>query len=98
MRTQQDEAPLLTPNVLICSVGTEIFYRTAGGSLLPDKAWDAHLDAGWDRGAAEAVAAAIPQLKRQVRGCVCTCGAQGAVCIRLVARYHPQPHGSSASP
>lgn len=26
----QSEAPLLTPNVLICSVGTEIFYRQAG--------------------------------------------------------------------
>lgn len=62
----QDEAPLLNPNVLICSVGTEIFYRTADGSLVPDQAWEAYLDQGWDRAAVEAVAAKFPQLKQQV--------------------------------
>lgn len=62
----QDEAPLLNPNVLICSVGTEIFYRTAEGSLVPDQSWEAYLDQGWDRAAVEAVAARLPQLKQQV--------------------------------
>jgi hypothetical protein len=63
----QDEAPLLNPNVLICSVGTEIFYRTSDGTLVPDQSWEAYLDKGWDRAAVEAIAAKIPQLKQQVR-------------------------------
>lgn len=67
----QDEAPLLNPNVLICSVGTEIFYRTADGSLVPDQAWEAYLDQGWDRASVEGVAAKFPQLKQQVRGLPC---------------------------
>lgn len=62
----QDEAPLLTPNVLICSVGSEIFYRAADGRLLPDAAWEARLDQGWDRAAVEGVTSSIPQLRRQV--------------------------------
>jgi hypothetical protein len=62
----QDAAPLLTPNVLICSVGTEIFYRTADGTLLPDQAWEAYLDQGWDKAAVQALAANIPQLAPQV--------------------------------
>jgi hypothetical protein len=53
-------------------VGTEIFYRTSSGELLPDAAWETHLDRGWDRAAVEAVAAGIPQLKRQVR-CAVLC-------------------------
>jgi uncharacterized protein YukE len=52
--------------MLICSVGTEIFYRTADGSLVPDQAWQAYLDKGWDRAAVESVAAKFPQLKQQV--------------------------------
>lgn len=64
--TTQDEVPLLNPNVLICSVGTEIFYRGPDGQLLPDHAWEAYLDKGWDRAAVEAIAAQIPQLKPQV--------------------------------
>lgn len=62
----QDEAPLLTPNVLICSVGTEIFYRGPDGRLLPDDAWETYLDQGWDRAAVQAVAAKITQLTPQV--------------------------------
>eukprot|EP00775_Hariotina_reticulata_P009955 gene9955-10110_t len=61
-----DEAPLLNPNVLICSVGTEIFYRAPDGQLLPDQAWEAYLDQGWDRAAVERIAAQIPQLTPQV--------------------------------
>ncbi|GBF89226.1 hypothetical protein Rsub_02103 [Raphidocelis subcapitata] len=61
-----DEAPLLAPDVLICSVGTELFYRTPSGAYEPDGSWEAVLDAGWDRDAAAAVAARLPQLKPQV--------------------------------
>lgn len=56
----------MNPNVLICSVGTEIFYRTADGTLVPDQAWEAYLDQGWDRSAVESIAAQFPQLKQQV--------------------------------
>jgi hypothetical protein len=65
----QDEAPLLTPNVLICSVGTEIFYRTADGTLQPDQAWEAYLDQGWDKAAVQALVGNIPQLAPQVGLC-----------------------------
>jgi hypothetical protein len=69
--TTQDEAPLLTPNVLICSVGTEIFYRTADGTLLPDQAWEKYLDNGWDRARVQALVTEVaPQLTPQVRLCV----------------------------
>lgn len=61
----------MNPNVLICSVGTEIFYRTAEGGLVPDQSWEAHLDKGWDRAAVEAEAAKYPQLKPQVCWYVC---------------------------
>ncbi|KAF8068240.1 SPP1 [Scenedesmus sp. PABB004] len=61
-----DEAPLLNPDVLICSVGTEIFYRAPDGAWRPDTAWTAHLDRGWDRDAVAAVAGAVPQLTPQV--------------------------------
>ncbi|EFJ47149.1 hypothetical protein VOLCADRAFT_46722, partial [Volvox carteri f. nagariensis] len=54
-----EEAPLLTPAVLICSVGTEIFY-------LPDAEWEALLDQGWDRQRVLQVAAGFPELRKQV--------------------------------
>ncbi|KAI8467278.1 MAG: sucrose-6F-phosphate phosphohydrolase-domain-containing protein [Monoraphidium minutum] len=61
-----DEAPLLTPDILICSVGTELFYRVPGTTtLVPDSSWEAELDNGWDRGAVAAVAARHPRLKPQ---------------------------------
>jgi hypothetical protein len=75
----QDEAPLLTPNVLICSVGTEIFYRTADGSLQPDQAWEAYLDKGWDREAVQELVAKLPQLKPQVCSVMFFC----ALCCEL---------------
>lgn len=61
----QEEAPLLVPDVLVCSVGTEIFFETAGEA---DKEWSAELDRGWDREGALAAAAAIPALKPQASG------------------------------
>eukprot|EP00878_Enallax_costatus_P000447 GHUV01000538.1.p1 GENE.GHUV01000538.1~~GHUV01000538.1.p1 ORF type:complete len:517 (+),score=116.35 GHUV01000538.1:170-1552(+) len=60
------EAPLLNPNVLICSVGTEIFYRGPDGTLVPDTAWTSYLDKGWDREKVQQLAAQIPALKPQV--------------------------------
>ena len=44
----RDEAPLLTPDLLICSVGTEIYLRTPDG-LQVDEEWNAELDKGWNR-------------------------------------------------
>ena len=60
----QKEAPLLTPDVLVCSVGTEIFFESTGEA---DKEWAAELDRGWDRSGAVAAAGAIPELKQQAR-------------------------------
>ena len=42
------EAPLLTPDLLICSVGTEIYVRTDSGEEV-DAEWNAELDKGWNR-------------------------------------------------
>jgi sucrose-6-phosphatase len=42
------DAPLLTPDLLICSVGTEIYQKTASG-LEIDAEWYAELDMGWNR-------------------------------------------------
>jgi hypothetical protein len=59
----QEEAPLLVPDVLVCSVGTEIFFESTGE---PDKAWQEVLDRGWNRAGAIAAAEAIPELQPQV--------------------------------
>ena len=63
----QDEAPLLTPHILICSVGTEVFFlqhpqrqHVSDGAGSKQQArpcyvaaadWEASLDEGWDRAA-----------------------------------------------
>lgn len=60
----QKEAPLLVPDVLVCSVGTEIFFESAGEA---DKEWGAELDQGWNRQGALDIAAGFPELKQQVR-------------------------------
>lgn len=63
---RQGEAPLLlVPDVLVCSVGTEIFFESSGQA---DQQWAAQLDQGWDRASAVAAAEAIPELKAQVIG------------------------------
>jgi hypothetical protein len=82
----QETTPLLTPQILICSVGSEIFYLTPEGRLVQDRAWEAALDAGWDRGAVQAIAAGLPQLKPQVRrgeGDVVCCIYRRNVCVIL---------------
>ena len=56
----QAETPLLTPDILVCSVGTEILLRGVA-----DADWEAHLDEGWDRDRAAAVASRFPELVLQ---------------------------------
>ena len=64
MDTVQREVPLLAvPDVLVCSVGTEIFLESTGGA---DEGWQRVLDEGWDHSAAVAAAEGIPELKPQV--------------------------------
>jgi hypothetical protein len=62
----QKEVPLGNPDVLVCSVGTEIFFEHEGASPEPDKKWIDVLNQGWDRDAAVKAAAGFPQLKMQV--------------------------------
>lgn len=44
----RSEVPLLTPDIAITSVGTEIVY---GDTLEADAGWTKELDQGWDRNA-----------------------------------------------
>eukprot|EP00884_Botryococcus_braunii_P008077 jgi/Botrbrau1/17270/Bobra.0015s0028.1 len=59
------EVPLGNPDVLVCSVGTEIFFEHEGADAEPDRKWFEALDVGWDRDAALAAAAAFPELRLQ---------------------------------
>ncbi|KAL4520971.1 hypothetical protein Ndes2526B_g00149 [Nannochloris sp. 'desiccata'] len=54
------EAPLLTPDILVCSVGTEILLNGVS-----DPEWEAFLDQGWDRDTAAAVGSRFPELVLQ---------------------------------
>jgi sucrose-6-phosphatase len=45
----RQEAPLLTPDLLICSVGTEIYCKAANGEQQLDAEWNAELEKGWNR-------------------------------------------------
>ncbi|KAA6424811.1 MAG: sucrose phosphate phosphatase [Trebouxia sp. A1-2] len=64
----RDEVPLGVPDVLICSVGTEIFFEkpgSDGAEPQPDKKWTQLLDQGWNRKAALEAAAQLSELKPQ---------------------------------
>lgn len=71
--------PLLSPNVLICSVGSEILYLDPPtGQYIPDHNWEEHLNEGgaWDRQKVANIVAKMPQLKMQVcvlQGFQCEC-------------------------
>jgi len=70
--------PLGVPDVLICSVGTEIFFEkpgSDGAEPQPDKKWTQLLDQGWNRKAALEAAAQLNELKPQV-------------CLLKVINYH----------
>nr|WP_199339330.1 HAD-IIB family hydrolase [Nostoc sp. FACHB-892] len=57
-----DEKTLLEPDVLICAVGTEIYY---GGSNTPDSKWSDKLSEGWDKGLVVQISEVFPKLKLQ---------------------------------
>ncbi|CAI7928740.1 unnamed protein product, partial [Closterium sp. NIES-54] len=58
----KSQVPLLTPDIVIMSVGTEITY---GASMQPDQGWEEYLNDGWDRAAVVDVAKGFPLLRFQ---------------------------------
>lgn len=62
----QAEVPLGTPDVLVCSVGTEIFFEATGADPSPDVTWTAQLDQGWDRPRIVELLRSLPGFQMQV--------------------------------
>ena len=57
------EKPMLTPDITIMSVGTEITY---GDSMVPDDGWVENLNQKWDKKIVLEEASKYPQLTLQV--------------------------------
>ena len=57
------ERPLLTPDVIVTSVGTEISY---GKSMVPDENWVEIMNNKWNRGIVEEETRKFPELTLQV--------------------------------
>ncbi len=62
---EQEDVPLGDPDILVCSVGTEIFYE-AKEKAEADKKWGAILDQGWNRESVLSIVSKYPGLKLQV--------------------------------
>jgi Sucrose-6F-phosphate phosphohydrolase len=61
---------LLRPDILICSVGTEIYFRSAlQAKFVPNVAWEKHLAGDWNRAGVLAVAKQFSELTLQARSC-----------------------------
>ena len=56
------EKNLLEPDILVCSVGTEIYHQ---GSLIPDITWSQKLSSGWDRNLVLEISKTFTDLKPQ---------------------------------
>lgn len=61
-QTLRQEKDLLTPDVLVAAVGTEIYRDNA---ITPDPTWWDHIQDLWDRPALETIALAFPELMPQ---------------------------------
>jgi len=62
-RQLKAEKKLLTPDALVCSVGTEIYFDDL--SAQPDAQWAQLLNPGWDRASIVTLAQTVPELTLQ---------------------------------